>query len=70
MKLSRNPPACFWLMSLKIDLPYIVMLSMAVLGIGLVTFTGDPHWILLGAVNASLLWHLYSYRMAARSHQE
>jgi hypothetical protein len=38
---------------LKIDLPYIIMLSMAVIGIGLVTFTGEPigyYWELLTIV--------------------
>jgi hypothetical protein len=42
---------------LKIDLPYIIMLSMAVIGIGLVTFTGEPigyYWELLTVVYCAL----------------
>lgn len=42
---------------LKIDLPYIVMLSMAVIGIGLVTFTGEPigmYWEVLTVVYCGL----------------
>jgi hypothetical protein len=38
---------------LKIDLPYIIMLSMAVIGIGLDTFTGEPigfYWQILTVV--------------------
>ncbi|WP_457796896.1 hypothetical protein [Methylocystis sp. S23] len=42
---------------LKIDLPYIIMLSMAVVGIGLVTFTGEPigfYWELLTIIYCGL----------------
>jgi hypothetical protein len=42
---------------LKIDLPYIIMLSMAVIGIGLVTFTGEPigaYWEMLTFVYCGL----------------
>jgi hypothetical protein len=42
---------------LKIDLPYIIMLSMAVIGIGLVTFTGEPiglYWEILTLVYCGL----------------
>lgn len=49
-EIKSQPPGVLLVDVLKIDLPYIVMLSMAVLGIGLVTFTGDPHgfyWALL-----------------------
>lgn len=47
----RTPPAeASFLNALKAELPYIVMLSMAVVGIGLVTFTGGLpglYWRLL-----------------------
>lgn len=52
-EIKSQPPGVLFVDVLKIDLPYIVMLSMAVLGIGLVTFTGDPHgfyWALLTPV--------------------
>jgi hypothetical protein len=42
---------------LKIDLPYIIMLTMAVVGVGLVTFTGESvawYWELLTPVYCAL----------------
>ena len=56
-EIKTQPPGVLFLDVLKIDLPYIVMLSMAVLGIGLVTFTGDPHgfyWELLTPVYCAI----------------
>jgi len=41
-EIRTQPPEILFLDVLKIDLPYIIMLSMAVFGIGLVTFTGTP----------------------------
>lgn len=52
-EVKTQPADVLFLDVLKIDLPYIVMLSMAVLGIGLVTFTGQPvaaYWELLTPV--------------------
>lgn len=52
-EIKTQPPGILFLDVLKIDLPYIVMLSMAVFGIGLVTFTGEPsgfYWELLTPV--------------------
>jgi hypothetical protein len=52
---------------LKIDLPYIIMLSMAVVGIGLVTFTGEPigfYWELLTVVYCGLCIYI-GWRHAA-----
>lgn len=52
-EIKTQPPEILFLDVLKIDLPYIVMLSMALLGIGMVTFTGQPvafYWELLTPV--------------------
>jgi hypothetical protein len=60
-EISTQPPGVLLLDVLKIDLPYIIMLSMAVLGIGLVTFTGEPsgfYWELLTPVYCALCIHI------------
>lgn len=60
-EISTQPPGVLFLDVLKIDLPYIIMLSMAVLGIGLVTFTGEPsgfYWELLTPVYCALCIHV------------
>lgn len=52
-EVTTQPPDVLFVDVLKIDLPYIIMLSMAVLGIGLVTLTGQPvglYWELLTPV--------------------
>lgn len=56
-EIKTQPAEVLFVDVLKIDLPYIVMLSMAVLGIGLVTFTGQPvayYWELLTPVYCAL----------------
>lgn len=56
-EIKTQPAGVLFVDVLKIDLPYIVMLSMAVLGIGLVTFTGEPvdfYWELLTPVYCAL----------------
>ena len=56
-ELTTQPTEVLFVDVLKIDLPYIIMLSMAVLGIGLVTFTGEPigyFWELLTVVYCAL----------------
>ncbi|MEK4034722.1 hypothetical protein WOC76_10200 [Methylocystis sp. IM3] len=52
-EIKTQPAEVLFLDVLKIDLPYIIMLSMAVFGIGLVTFTGQPiglYWEILTLV--------------------
>ena len=56
-EIKTQPPGILFLDVIKIDLPYIVMLSMAVFGIGLVTFTGEPsgfYWELLTPIYCGL----------------
>lgn len=56
-EIKTQPADVLFVDVLKIDLPYIVMLSMAVLGIGLVTFTGQPvayYWELLTPVYCAI----------------
>lgn len=56
-EVKTQSPGILFLDVLKIDLPYIIMLSMAVFGIGLVTFTGEPsgfYWELLTPVYCGL----------------
>mgnify|MGYP006280532835 FL=1 len=56
-EIKTQPPGILFLDVLKIDLPYIIMLSMAVLGIGLVTFTGQPvslYWELLTPIYCAI----------------
>jgi hypothetical protein len=60
-EIATQPPGVLFVDVLKIDLPYIIMLSMAVLGIGLVTFTGEPsgfYWELLTPVYCGLCIHV------------
>ncbi len=56
-EIKTQPPDVLFVDVLKIDLPYIVMLSMAVLGIGLITFTGEPvalYWELLTPIYCAI----------------
>lgn len=56
-EIRTQPADVVFVDVLKIDLPYIVMLSMAVFGIGLVTFTGQPvglYWEILTIVFCGL----------------
>lgn len=56
-EIKTQPADVLFVDVLKIDLPYIIMLSMAVLGIGLITFTGEPvayYWELLTPVYCAL----------------
>ena len=56
-EIRTQPAEVVFLDVLKIDLPYIVMLSMAVVGIGLVTLTGEPvgfYWEVLTIVYCGL----------------
>lgn len=56
-EIRTQPADVLFLDVLKIDLPYIIMLSMAVLGIGLVTFTGGPvdyYWEFLTPVYCAI----------------
>jgi len=56
-EIRTQPADVLFVDILKIDLPYIIMLSMAVFGIGLVTFTGDPigfYWEVLTVVFCGL----------------
>lgn len=63
-EIRTQPADVLFVDVIKLDLPYIVMLSMAVLGIGIVTFTGEPallYWEVLtpvyGAICIYLGWH-------------
>jgi hypothetical protein len=56
-EIRTQPAEVLFVDVLKVDLPYIIMLSMAVFGIGLVTFTGDPigfYWEVLTVVFCGL----------------
>jgi hypothetical protein len=56
---------------IKIDLPYIVMLSTAVLGIGIVTFTGQPvalYWEFLTPVYCAICIYI-GWRHAETTHE-
>ena len=56
-EIRTQPADVLFVDVLKIDLPYIVMLSMAVLGIGIVTFTGQPvafYWEFLTPVYCAI----------------
>lgn len=56
-EIRTQPAEVLFVDVLKIDLPYILMLSMAVFGIGLVTFTGSPiglYWEILTVVFCGL----------------
>jgi hypothetical protein len=52
-----QPAPVLFLRIVMLDLPYIVMLSMAILGIGYVTFTGEPtpyYWGLLAPLYCAI----------------
>jgi hypothetical protein len=69
-EIKSQPAEVLFVDVLKIDLPYIIMLSMAVLGIGLVTFTGEPiglYWEILTIVYCALCI-LVGWRYAATKH--
>ncbi|GLI93572.1 hypothetical protein [Methylocystis echinoides] len=69
-EIKTQPAEVLFVDVLKIDLPYIIMLSMAVLGIGLVTFTGEPiglYWEILTIVYCALCI-LVGWRYAATKH--
>jgi hypothetical protein len=56
-EIKTQPADVLFVDVLKIDLPYIIMLGMAVVGIGLVTFTGEPvawYWALLTPVYCAI----------------
>lgn len=56
-EITTQPAEVLFVDVLKIDLPYIIMLSMAVLGVGLITFTGEPvayYWELLTPVYCAI----------------
>lgn len=50
-EIATQPPQILYLDLLKLDWPYILMLSMAILGIGYVSFSGEP-------------WHFYWWLFA------
>ncbi len=56
-EIKTQPPGVLFVDVLKVDLPYIVMLTMAVIGVGLVTFTGESvawYWELLTPVYCAI----------------
>jgi len=60
-EIRTQPAEVLFVDALKIDLPYIIMLSMAVSGIGLVTFIGGQigfYWELLTIVYCGLCIHV------------
>ena len=66
-EIKSQPADVLFVDVLKIDLPYIIMLSMAVFGIGLVTFTGEPiglYWEVLTIVYCAPL-HLRRLALCA-----
>lgn len=70
-EIKTQPAEVLFVDVLKIDLPYIVMLSMAVLGIGLVTFTGEPvgfYWELLTPVYCAICIYV-GWRNAPTRHE-
>lgn len=70
-EIKTQPAEVLFVDVLKIDLPYIVMLSMAVLGIGLVTFTGEPfgfYWELLTPVYCGICIYV-GWRNAHTRHE-
>ncbi len=58
--IAKQPPPVLFLRVLKFDLPYIVMLSAAIFGIGYVSFTGQPagvYWEILAPVYGAIcIW--------------
>ncbi len=70
-EIRTQPPGVLFLDVLKIDLPYIIMLSMAVLGIGIVTFTGQPvafYWEFLTPVYCAICIFV-GWRHAETTHE-
>ncbi len=70
-EIKTQPAPVLFLDVLKIDLPYIIMLSMAVFGIGLVTITGEPigfYWELL-TIFYCLLCIYVGWRNAETQHE-
>lgn len=70
-EIKTQPAEILFLDVVKIDLPYIIMLSMAVLGIGLVTFTGEPigfYWELLTIIYCGLCIYI-GWRYAETRHE-
>ncbi|MFO1125904.1 MAG: hypothetical protein U1E25_11965 [Methylocystis sp.] len=70
-EIRTQPPGVLFLDVVKIDLPYIVMLSMAVLGIGVVTFTGQPvafYWEFLTPVYCAICIYV-GWRHAQTTHE-
>jgi hypothetical protein len=59
-EIAQQPPPALFLRVLKIDLPYIVMLLAAILGIGMATFTGEMtpiYWEILTPLYAVICIH-------------
>lgn len=59
-EIVQEPPPALFLHVLRIDLPYIVMLLAAVLGIGMATFTGEMtpiYWEILTPLYAIICIH-------------
>ena len=70
-EIRTQPAEVLFLDVLKIDLPYIVMLSTAVLGIGIVTFTGQPvayYWEFLTPVYCGICIYV-GWRHAQTTHE-
>ncbi|MGJ0397460.1 MAG: hypothetical protein ACR65U_14655 [Methylocystis sp.] len=70
-EIRTQPPGILFLDVIKIDLPYIIMLSMAVLGIGIVTFTGQPvafYWEFLTPVYCAICIYV-GWRHAETTHE-
>lgn len=70
-EIRTQPADVLFLDVLKIDLPYIIMLSMAVLGIGIVTFTGQPvafYWEFLTPVYCAICIYV-GWRHAETTHE-
>jgi hypothetical protein len=60
-EIKTQPAEVLFVDVIKLDLPYIVMLSMAVLGIGIVTVTGEPtllYWEVLTPVYCAICIYL------------
>jgi hypothetical protein len=59
-ELAQQPPPTVFLRVLRLDLPYIVMLLAAILGIGMATFTGEMtpiYWEILTPIYAAICIH-------------
>jgi hypothetical protein len=56
-EIATTPPSVLYLRVLKLDLPYIIMLSLAVLGIAYDTFSGEMatlYWLIVVPVYAGI----------------